>query len=107
MEEWMCEKNKHIGKQTQLRCQKLCEDDPECVGISYQLKSFNCTLCTDDAMVTMDDDFGEFFKMPPGNAPSVNKKQVSLERTCKLYILVISQLKKLAINYILSSRLLP
>ena len=102
MEEWMCEKNKHIGKQTQLRCQKLCEDDPECVGISYQLKSFNCTLCTDDAMVTMDDDFGEFFKMPPGNAQSVNMKQVSLERTC-----IISQLKKLAINYILSSRLLP
>ena len=104
MEEWMCEKNKHIGKQTQLRCQKLCEDDPECVGISYQLKSFNCTLCTDDAMVTMDDDFGEFFKMPPGNAQSVNMKQVSLERKM---CLGISQLKKLAIDYILSSRLLP
>ena len=102
MEEWMCEKNKHIGKQTQLRCQKLCEDDPECIGISYQLKTYNCTLCTDDAMVTMEDDFGEFFKMPPGNAQSVNVKQVNF-KIC----LAISQLLKLSINYTLSTRLLP
>ena len=75
MEELMCEKNKHEGRQTQLRCQKLCEDDPECIGISYHRKTYNCILCTKD-------EFGEFFKRPPGNAQSINMKQLNLERIC-------------------------
>ena len=63
---WMCEYNKPQGKQTQLSCQALCVDDLECIGISQNLASHECFLCTDEVMEPLDENRGEFFKMPPG-----------------------------------------
>ena len=62
----MCKYNKPQGKQTQLSCQALCVDDLDCIGISQNLGSHECFLCTDEIMEPRDNNSGEFFKMPPG-----------------------------------------
>jgi len=66
MEKWMCKNNTEQGKQTQLRCQEMCEGSytPECVGISYNLKTYECFLCFDHILTDVEDDYGEFFEIP-------------------------------------------
>ena len=66
---WMCEYNKPQGKQTQLSCQALCVDDLECIGISQNLRTHECFLCTDEIMKPLDNDHGEYFRMPPRMSP--------------------------------------
>ena len=70
MEKLMCAINEPQGQQTQLRCQELCEEmvtptaNDTCVGISYNLKTYECFLCTDYTMTAEEHDYGEFFEIP-------------------------------------------
>ena len=66
MEKWMCKNNTEQGRQTQLRCQEMCEGyyTPECVGISYNLQTYECFLCLDHVLTDEEDDYGEFFEIP-------------------------------------------
>ena len=97
MEKWMCAINEPQGQQTQLRCQELCEEmvtptaNDTCVGISYNLKTYKCFLCTDYIMTTEEHDYGEFFEMP--ERKSYNLISNSYEWIGSLKIILVSTTK--------------
>ena len=65
-EKWKCENNVPKEWQTQLACQQLCVEDPDCVGISHdKFNKHDCFLCHDEIMEPIGNNHGEYFRMPP------------------------------------------
>ena len=90
MEKWMCKNNTEKGQQTQLRCQEMCEGSytPECVGISYNLKTYECFLCFDHILTDVEDDYGEFFEIPKRKRWKFNNK--SMYQSAFIILIIIT-----------------
>ena len=62
-----CKSNIYDGKvYGQLACQKLCEADSGCVGVTWtQAVSSGCFICQDDMLSNSGNDYG-FYRRPLG-----------------------------------------
>ena len=49
---------------SQLDCQNLCQENCECVGISYSDQGRGCYTCKDSILVKGNDNGYEFYKKP-------------------------------------------
>ena len=69
----LCKTNKRIQEPDRLRCQNLCLDNSNCVGISYTnigIWKHLCYVCLDDTLHLDDNEGFKFYRKPGINKSS-------------------------------------